>query len=102
MLKLFVYNYYFRCAEINTNFQFSSVRFFMHVYKCVGDVKICNDIPYLVVVTVELDYCETCGLLLLCRNVDYVLQTSFSFVAPSGPIKRDQIFFFLLRNSVKP
>ena len=41
---------------------------------------------YLAVATVELDYFETCGFLLFRHNVDYVLQTCFSSVAPSGPI----------------
>ena len=43
-------------------------------------------IHYLVVAIVESDYFETCGLFLLRHNVDCVLRTCFSFVAPSGSI----------------
>ena len=41
---------------------------------------------YLAVATVELDYFETGGFFLLRHNVDYVLQTCFSSVTPSGVI----------------
>ena len=57
---------------------------------------------YLAVAVAEFNYFETCGFLLLLRNVDYVLQTCFRLLHRLVRARVFDLSYCLLRNSVKP
>ena len=73
--------------------------FFMLTFYGFGIATIFH---YLAVTVGDLNYFETCGFLLLRHNADYVLQTCFRLLRHLVRSSVFDLFFCLLRNSVKP